>query len=147
MYELLLTVQRGRQHRMGLPLAAVAGRWNASHVAIDRARRVLVPVGEGGQQPELAFAKIQERLRGRTNCGLLGEGDEPVTRLVDPSTRVLHRGDAYVHLVRGALLADAGDAEAAVLSLREAARCARNEHERAQIEKRISELPAPWGGR
>lgn len=53
----------------------------------------------------------------------------------------------YVHLVRGALLADAGDGEAAALSLREAARCARNEHERAQIEKRISELPAPWGGR
>jgi RNA polymerase sigma-70 factor (ECF subfamily) len=53
----------------------------------------------------------------------------------------------YVHLVRGALLADAGDGEAAVLSLREAARCARNEHERAQIERRISELPAPWGGR
>lgn len=52
----------------------------------------------------------------------------------------------YVHLVRGALLADAGDAEAAARSLREAARCARNEHERAQIEKRISELPAPWGG-
>ena len=53
----------------------------------------------------------------------------------------------YVHLVRGALLADAGDGEAAVLSLREAARCARNEHERAQIERRISEIPAPLGGR
>lgn len=51
----------------------------------------------------------------------------------------------YVHLVRGALLADAGDAEAAVRSLREAARCARNEHERAQIERRISRLPAPQG--
>lgn len=53
----------------------------------------------------------------------------------------------YVHLVRGALLADVGDAEAAVRSLREAARCARNEHERVQIEGRISRLPAPWGGR
>jgi RNA polymerase sigma-70 factor, ECF subfamily len=52
----------------------------------------------------------------------------------------------YVHLVRGALLADAGDGEAAFRSLREAARCARNEHERAQIEGRISRLPAPWGG-
>ncbi|MGC4086403.1 MAG: sigma factor [Polyangiaceae bacterium] len=50
----------------------------------------------------------------------------------------------YVHLVRGALLADAGDGEAAVRSLREAARCARNEHERAQIEGRILRLPAPW---
>lgn len=53
----------------------------------------------------------------------------------------------YVHLVRGALLAEAGDAEGAARSLREAARRARNEHERAQIETRISELPAPWGGR
>ncbi len=52
----------------------------------------------------------------------------------------------YVHLVRGALLADAGDGEAAVRSLREAARCARNEHERAQIEERISRLPTPWRG-
>lgn len=52
----------------------------------------------------------------------------------------------YVHLVRGALLAGAGDGEAAARSLREAARCARNEHERAQIEERISRLPAPWGG-
>ena len=49
----------------------------------------------------------------------------------------------YVHLVRGALLADAGDAEAAAQSLREAARCARNEHERGQIEARISRLLVP----
>lgn len=53
----------------------------------------------------------------------------------------------YVHLVRGALLAEAGDRRAAVLSLREAARCARNGHERAQIEKRIAELPAARGMR
>jgi RNA polymerase sigma-70 factor (ECF subfamily) len=46
----------------------------------------------------------------------------------------------YVHLVRGALLADAGETEAAVISLKEAARCARNEHERRQIEERISRL-------
>lgn len=51
----------------------------------------------------------------------------------------------YVHLVRGALLADAGDGEAASRSLREAARCARNEQEHRQIEARISKLPAPWG--
>lgn len=47
----------------------------------------------------------------------------------------------YVHLVRGTLLADAGDAESAARSLREAARLSRNEHERAQIEERISRLP------
>jgi predicted RNA polymerase sigma factor len=51
----------------------------------------------------------------------------------------------YVHLVRGALLADAGDAEAAARSLREAVRSARNEHERAQIEARISRLRVPGG--
>lgn len=56
------------------------------------------------------------------------------------------QGYPYVHLVRGALLADKGDAEAAAHSLREAARAARNEHERRQIEDRISRLPAPWGG-
>jgi RNA polymerase sigma-70 factor, ECF subfamily len=49
----------------------------------------------------------------------------------------------YVHLVRGALLADAGDAEAAARSLREAVSCARNEHERAQIEARISRIRVP----
>ena len=48
----------------------------------------------------------------------------------------------YVHLVRGALLADAGATEAAASSLKEAARCARNEHERRQIEERISRLLA-----
>ena len=53
----------------------------------------------------------------------------------------------YVHLVRGALLADAGDAEAAAHSLRQAARCARNEHERAQIAARIAALHVPGGPR
>lgn len=48
----------------------------------------------------------------------------------------------YVHLVRGALLADAGETEAAASSLKEAARCARNDHERRQIEARISCLLA-----
>jgi RNA polymerase sigma-70 factor, ECF subfamily len=46
----------------------------------------------------------------------------------------------YVHLVRGALLADAGDAKAAAESLRRAQRCARNEHEHRQIGERISRL-------
>lgn len=46
----------------------------------------------------------------------------------------------YVHLVRGALLADAGATEEAASSLKEAARCARNEPERRQIEERISRL-------
>lgn len=53
----------------------------------------------------------------------------------------------YVHLVRGALLAVAGDVEAAARSLGEAARRARNGHERAQIERRIRELPAPSSDR
>jgi RNA polymerase sigma-70 factor, ECF subfamily len=53
----------------------------------------------------------------------------------------------YVHLVRGALLEDAGDADGAARSLREAACSARNEHERMQIEERIAQLPAPWGSR
>jgi predicted RNA polymerase sigma factor len=44
----------------------------------------------------------------------------------------------YVHLVRGALLEDAGEKEAAVSSLKESALCARNEHERRQIEDRIA---------
>jgi RNA polymerase sigma-70 factor (ECF subfamily) len=46
----------------------------------------------------------------------------------------------YVHLVRGALLADAGQAKAAAGALSEAARQARNEHERRQIEARIARL-------
>jgi RNA polymerase sigma-70 factor (ECF subfamily) len=53
------------------------------------------------------------------------------------------RSYPYVHLVRGALLADAGETEAAASSLKEAARCARNEHERRQIEARISRLLVP----
>lgn len=46
----------------------------------------------------------------------------------------------YVHLVRGVLLADAGRVEMAVSSLEEAARCARNEHERRQVQERIRGL-------
>lgn len=46
----------------------------------------------------------------------------------------------YVHLVRGALLAEAGDVTLAAEALAEAARVARNVHERAQIEARISDL-------
>jgi len=46
----------------------------------------------------------------------------------------------YVHLVRGALLADAGELDAASACLKEAARCARNHHERNQIEQRLSRL-------
>lgn len=37
-------------------------------------------------------------------------------------------------------MAEAGDAEAAASSLREAARVARNAHERVQIEARLSSL-------
>jgi RNA polymerase sigma-70 factor, ECF subfamily len=49
----------------------------------------------------------------------------------------------YVHLVRGALLADAGETDSAAIALREAARLARNEHERGHIETRLSQLYAP----
>lgn len=48
----------------------------------------------------------------------------------------------YVYLVRGALLADAGETQAAATSLAEAARHARNVHERRQIEERIARLLA-----
>jgi RNA polymerase sigma-70 factor (ECF subfamily) len=50
------------------------------------------------------------------------------------------RAYPYVHLVRGTLLTEAGQTAAAAHALEEAARCARNEHERRQIEKRISHL-------
>ncbi|MCA9644510.1 MAG: sigma-70 family RNA polymerase sigma factor [Myxococcales bacterium] len=48
----------------------------------------------------------------------------------------------YVHLVRGALLAEAGDYAGAVRSYRLAAEVARNAHERAQIEAKILALSA-----
>jgi RNA polymerase sigma-70 factor (ECF subfamily) len=78
----------------------------------------------------------------------LGKAKGPVEGLeLLARTDVAVAAYPYVHLVRGALLADAGDSEAAARSLREAARSARNEHERAQIEGRIAGLPAPWGRR
>jgi RNA polymerase sigma-70 factor (ECF subfamily) len=46
----------------------------------------------------------------------------------------------YVHLVRGALLADAGRKAEAAADLQTAARGARNEHERRQIQERIARL-------
>jgi RNA polymerase sigma-70 factor (ECF subfamily) len=46
----------------------------------------------------------------------------------------------YVHLVRGTLLTEAGQKAAATTALREAARHARNEHERRQIEEKIVHL-------
>jgi RNA polymerase sigma-70 factor, ECF subfamily len=46
----------------------------------------------------------------------------------------------YVHLVRGMLLGEAGDLEAAVRSLEKAAEVARNPHEREQTRARIAEL-------
>ncbi len=48
----------------------------------------------------------------------------------------------YVHLVRGTLLADAGEKAAAQAALEEAVRCARNEHERMQIRDKITKLVA-----
>jgi RNA polymerase sigma-70 factor (ECF subfamily) len=46
----------------------------------------------------------------------------------------------YVHLVRGTLLGEAGHPAAAVAALEQAARCARNEAERKQIEEKIGDL-------
>jgi RNA polymerase sigma-70 factor (ECF subfamily) len=46
----------------------------------------------------------------------------------------------YVHLVRGALLADAGETAAAVSSLKEALEQARNRHERQQIQEHLARL-------
>ncbi|MBK7398490.1 MAG: hypothetical protein IPJ34_19880 [Myxococcales bacterium] len=48
----------------------------------------------------------------------------------------------YVHLVRGALLQEAGEVRDAVWSLEKAVACARNAHERRQIEERIARLEA-----
>lgn len=61
-------------------------------------------------------------------------------------TDIDSRSYPYFHLVRGALLAAAGDTEAAVCSLNEAARFARNEHERRHIEERLSSLRPPENG-
>jgi predicted RNA polymerase sigma factor len=44
----------------------------------------------------------------------------------------------YVHLVRGTLLAEAGQTEAAATALRLAAQHARNAHEQRQLEERLA---------
>jgi len=49
-------------------------------------------------------------------------------------------GYPYVHLVRGVLLREAGHVGDAAAALEEAARCARNHHERSQIEEKIAGL-------
>lgn len=150
-------------------------RWDQDAIALATALldRALAAEAPGPFQTEAAIAAVHSRARSAdaTEWGEIAslyallEGFRPT-----PAVRVNRafalgkaRGPAeglelldcadihaaaypYVHLVRGALLADAGDGEAAVRSLREAARCARNEHERMQIERRISRLPAPWGG-
>lgn len=46
----------------------------------------------------------------------------------------------YVHLVRGTLLGECGQTTAATVALEQAARLARNEHERQQIQDRIAQL-------
>jgi RNA polymerase sigma-70 factor (ECF subfamily) len=71
----------------------------------------------------------------------VGQAEDPVTGLeLIARTDIDAWSYPYVHLVRGALLADAGQTESAVDSLKEAARCARNDHERRQIEARLSRL-------
>jgi RNA polymerase sigma-70 factor (ECF subfamily) len=73
----------------------------------------------------------------------LGKATSPAAGLeLLARTDIDARSYPYVHLVRGALLADAGEVEAAATSLKEAAACARNEHERRQIEERITRLLA-----
>ena len=51
----------------------------------------------------------------------------------------------YVHLVRGALLDEAEEREAAAVELERALHHARNEHERRQIRMRLSRLRAETG--
>ena len=151
-------------------------RWDQTAIAratalLDRALAAGVP---GPFQTEAAIAAVHSRARSAdatewdeiASLYALLEGFRPtpgvrvnrafaIGKAKGPAEglELLERADIdaaaypYVHLVRGALLADAGDGEAAARSLRDAARCARNEHERAQIERRISRLPAPWGGR
>lgn len=50
------------------------------------------------------------------------------------------RAYPYVHLVRGALLDESGERQAAAAELERAIGCARNEHERRQIRERLSRL-------
>jgi predicted RNA polymerase sigma factor len=45
-----------------------------------------------------------------------------------------------VHLVRGSLLDDVGEREAAAAELEQAVRRARNDHERRQIKERMSRV-------
>lgn len=151
-------------------------RWDQNAIARATALldRTLTAGAPGPFQTEAAIAAVHSRARSAeatewreiASLYALLEGFRPT-----PGVRVnrafalgkakgpaeglalLNRGDIdaaaypYVHLVRGALLADAGDAEAATRSLREAARCARNEPERTQIEARISQLSVSRGGR
>jgi RNA polymerase sigma-70 factor (ECF subfamily) len=50
------------------------------------------------------------------------------------------RAYPYVHLVRGSLLDDVGEREAAAAELEQAVRRARNDHERRQIKERMSRV-------
>jgi RNA polymerase sigma-70 factor, ECF subfamily len=64
--------------------------------------------------------------------------DEGLALLAQPDIDA--RAYPYVHLVRGALLADAGRKEDAAVELEKATHSARNEHERRQIRERIARL-------
>jgi RNA polymerase sigma-70 factor (ECF subfamily) len=147
-------------------------RWDARAIAHATAllERALDAAAPGPFQTEAAIAAVHARARtaDATEWGEIAslyallEGFRPtpgvrvnrafaVGQAVSPAEglQLLARSDIdaeaypYVHLVRGALLADAGETEAAARSLSEAARLARNEHERRQIEARISRLPPP----
>ncbi|WP_428263120.1 RNA polymerase sigma factor [Haliangium sp.] len=70
------------------------------------------------------------------------EGPEVGLAVLEDTSTVDATGYPYVHLVRGALLAELGRVDAARASLHEAHRRARNQAERAQIEARLARLPA-----
>lgn len=60
--------------------------------------------------------------------------------LLDDNTSVDVSGYPYLHVVRGTLLSELGRIDEATASLRLAHEHARNEHERAQISRRLAEL-------
>lgn len=75
------------------------------------------------------------RVRGpRPALELLDEGSIDVTSY------------PYVHLVRGVLLQDDGDFESARACLVRAVEHARNDHERAQVQRRLDALPVSTSG-
>lgn len=146
-------------------------RWDGAAIAraTELLERALGASKPGPFQTEAAIAAIHCRARRAENTEwaeiaalyalLEGFRPTPVVRVnrafalgkaKGPSDglQLLARADIdsnsypYVHLVRGALLADAGESGAAAAELQDAMRHARNEHERRQIQQRLSQLRA-----